>query len=152
MRKDRVSAKGLLPLMEARARVDGKTFTYRYHPVGGKPIPLGTDRVAAIRKVLDMLGNNKEQGTLKWVWERYTDSETPAPRWKKLVDSTKTDYIQAWKQIEKTFGKMQISRIDATMVARYVHIERVASPKRANTEKALCRTFLGTASNWVFVS
>lgn len=143
MRKDRVSAKGLLPLMEARARVDGKTFTYRYHPVGGKPIPLGTDRVAAIRKVLDMLGNNKEQGTLKWVWERYTDSETPAPRWKKLVDSTKTDYIQAWKQIEKTFGKMQISRIDATMVARYVHIERVASPKRANTEKALLSNLFG---------
>ncbi len=139
----KVSAKGLLPLMEARAWADGKTFTYRYHPIGGKPMALGQDRVIAIRKVLDMLGNNKEQGTLKWVWERYTDAETPSTRWKKLVDSSKDDYRQAWKQIEKTFGKMQIGRIDATMVARYVHIERAASPKRANTEKALLSNLFG---------
>jgi integrase len=139
----KVSAKGLLPLMEARAWADGKTFTYRYHPIGGKPMALGQDRVIAIRKVLDMLGNNKEQGTLKWVWERYTDAETPSTRWKKLVDSSKDDYRQAWKQIEKTFGKMQIGRIDATVVARYVHIERAASPKRANTEKALLSNLFG---------
>lgn len=143
MRKDRESAKGLLPLMEARCWVDGKTFTYRYHPIGGKPVSLGQDRVAAIRKVLDLLGNNKDQGTLKWVWERYTDPESPAPRWKKLVDSTREDYTQAWKQIEKTFGKMQANRIDAAMVARYIHVERAASPKRANTEKALLSNLFG---------
>lgn len=141
--RERKSALGLLPLMEARLWADGKTCTYRYHPIGGKPIALGQDRVIAIRKVLDMLGNNKDQGTLKWVWERYTDAETPSTRWKKLVDSSKDDYRQAWKQIEKTFGKMQISRIDATMVARYVHIERAASPKRANTEKALLSNLFG---------
>lgn len=143
MRKDRESARGLLPLMEARCWADGKTYTYRYHPLGGKPISLGQDRVAAIRKVLDLLGNNKDQGTLKWIWERYTDPESPAPRWKKLVDSTRDDYTQAWKQIEKTFGKMQASRIDAAMVARYVHVERAASPKRANTEKALLSNLFG---------
>lgn len=143
MKRNRESAKGLLPLMEARPWADGKTVTYRYHPIGGKPIPLGTDRLAAIRKVLDLLGNNKEQGTLKWIWERYTDEETPAPRWKKLVDSTKADYRQAWKEIAKTFGQMQASRIDSTMVARYVHIERAKAPKRANTEKALLSNLFG---------
>ena len=66
--------------MEARLWADGKTCTYRYHPIGGKPIALGQDRVIAIRKVLDMLGNNKDQGSLKWVWERYTDAETPSTR------------------------------------------------------------------------
>ena len=143
MRKDRVSAKGLLPLMEARPWADGKTVTYRYHPIGAKPIPLGTDKTAAIRKVLDLLGASKDQGTLKWVWERYTDEQTPAPRWKKLVDSSKSDYRQAWKQIEKTFGTMQIARIDASMVARYVHVERADAPKRANTEKALLSNLFG---------
>lgn len=141
--KDRQSAHGLLPLMEARAWADGKTFTYRYHPIGGKPIALGQDRAQAIRKVLDLLGNNQAQGTLAWVWERFTDAGTPAPRWRKLVDGSKDDYRQAWKQIDKTFGRMQISRIDPTMVARYVHIERAASPKRANTEKALLSNLFG---------
>lgn len=143
MKRNRVSAKGLLPLMEARPWADGKTVTYRYHAIGGKPIPLGTDRLAAIRKVLDLLGNNKDQGTLKWIWERYTDEETPAPRWKKLVDSTKADYRQAWREISKTFGQMQASRIDSTMVARYVHVERAKAPKRANTEKALLSNLFG---------
>lgn len=143
MRKDRESAKGLLPLMEARPWADGKTITYRYHPIGAKPIPLGTDRLVAIRKVLDLLGNNKDQGTLKWVWERYTDADTPSPRWKKLVKSTQDDYRQAWKEIDKTFGKMPANRIDSTMVAKYVHIERAAAPKRANTEKALLSNLFG---------
>jgi len=143
MRKDRESAKGLLPLMEARPWADGKTVTYRYHPINAKPIPLGTDRLVAIRKVLDLLGNNQDQGTLKWVWERYSDPETPSPRWKKLVKSTQDDYRQAWKEIEKTFGKMPANRIDSTMVAKYVHIERAAAPKRANTEKALLSNLFG---------
>lgn len=142
-KRDRESAKGLLPLMEARPWADGNTVTYRYHPIGQKPINLGTDRIAAIRKVLDLLGNNKDQGTLKWIWERYTDQDTPAPRWKKLVESTKADYRQAWKEIEKTFGKMQANRIDSAMVARYVHIERAKAPKRANTEKALLSNLFG---------
>lgn len=143
MKHNRESTKGLLPLMEARAWADGKTVTYRYHPIGSKPMPLGTDRLVAIRKVLDLLGNNKDQGALKWIWARYTDPESPAPRWKKLVDSSKADYRQAWKEIEKTFGQMQANRIDSTMVARYVHIERAKAPKRANTEKALLSNLFG---------
>jgi hypothetical protein len=30
--------------------------TYRFHPVGRKPINLGTDLAAALRKVLDLNG------------------------------------------------------------------------------------------------
>jgi integrase len=129
--------------MEARPWADGKTVTYRYHPVGAKPIPLGTDRLAAIRKVLDILGHTDGQGTLKWIWERYTDPDAPSPRWKKLADITKADYRQAWKEIDKTFGKMLANRIDSTMVAKYVHIERASAPKRANTEKALLSNLFG---------
>lgn len=41
--RDRASAVGLLPRMEARPWRDGKTVTYRYHPVGAAPINLGTN-------------------------------------------------------------------------------------------------------------
>jgi integrase len=145
MGRPRTSAagKGLLDRMQARVWSDGKKITYRYLPVGGKPINLGTDRMAAIRKVLDLLGNTDGQGTLKWVWDKFTDEEKPAPRWKKLTKSSRDDYRQAWKQIEKTFGKMQASQIDSNMVARYVHVERADSPKRANTEKALLSNLFG---------
>lgn len=144
MQRNRESARGLLPLVEARPWADGQTISYRYHPIGAKPIALGTDRLVAIRKVLDMLGDNKDMGTLQWIWDRYTDPETPSTRWRKLADSSKDDYKQAWKQIEKTFGKMQArSLINPTMVARYVHIERAATPKRANTEKALLSDLFG---------
>lgn len=137
------AGKGLLDRMQARVWADGKTVSYRYLPIGGKPIPLGNDKMAAIRKVLDLLGSVDGQGTLNWVWEKFTDEDKPALRWKKLSNSSRDDYRQAWKQIEKSFGKMQISHIDATMVARYVHIERAESPKRANTEKALLSNLFG---------
>lgn len=136
------AGKGLLDRMQARVWSDGVTVSYRYLPVGGKPIPLGQDKTAAIRKVLDLLGQSDNQGTLQWVWEKYSD-ETISPRWKKLTNVTRQDYQQAWKQIEKTFGKMQISHIDSPMVAKYVHVERAASPKRANTEKALLSNLFG---------
>jgi hypothetical protein len=54
--RDRASAAGLLPRMEARPWADGKTITYRYHPIGGKPVNLGTDRAEACRRVLELNG------------------------------------------------------------------------------------------------
>ena len=137
------AGKGLLDRMQARVWSDGKKVTYRYLPVGGKPIPLGTDKMRAIRKVLDLLGSAEGQGTLEWVWEKFTDEEKPSPRWKRISKATQDDYGQAWKQLKKSFGKMQTSHIDAPMVARYVHIERADAPKRANTEKALLSNLFG---------
>lgn len=134
--RDRASAAGLLPRMEARPRKDG-LVTYRYHPVGGKPIPLGTDKAAACRKVLDLNGQGEAFGTVRWVWEKFTDANRPAPRWKKLAEGTREDYRVAWKQIDKPFGLMQIGELDATMVARYVNVERAEAPRRAVIEKAL---------------
>lgn len=135
--KDRASARGLLPRMEARLWSDGKTVSYRYHPIGAKPINLGTDKTAACRKVLDLLGRGDRFGTLAWVWEHFTDDERPAPRWGRMTAGTQADYRLAWKQINKTFGTMAASDIDATMVARYTNIERAAAPRRAVIEKAL---------------
>lgn len=141
--RDRRSANGLLPLMEARPWKDGKTVTYRYHPAGGKPINLGTDKRAAIQRVLDLTGQNDATGTLRWVWERFTDEKHPAPRWAKLADGTRADYTLAWRQIEARLGDMQISAITSPIVARYVHVERAKSPRRADIEKALLSRLFG---------
>lgn len=129
--RDRESQKGLLPRMEAR--VGKKATTYRYHPIGGKPINLGQDRDEAIRKVLDLNGAAPDTGTLAWVWGKYKESR----RYLRLADATRTDYAQCWEAIKPVLGKMQIARITAPIVARYVRIERQNAATRANREKAL---------------
>lgn len=145
-KRERESAAGLLPRMEA---IPGKRATlYRYRPVGKNPINLGHDRLQAIRQVLDLLGQAPDTGKLRWVWEQFkkettTDGKPLATRWTKLANSTRDDYSQAWKEIDKVLGDMQISAIDSTIVARYVHIERADAPKRANTEKALLSNLFG---------
>lgn len=139
---------GLLPRMEARVWSNGKTVTYRYRPAdGSKPINLGTDRVAAIRQVLDLTQRREGTGTLRWVWERYTDEGTPrhpkVTRWTKLTQGTRDDYRTAWRQIEAVFGDMQISLITSTDVARYVHVERADAPRRADIEKSVLSRLFG---------
>lgn len=130
-KRERESAAGLLPRMEA---IPGKRATlYRYHPVGAKPINLGHDCLAAIQKVLDLLGHAPSTGTLRWVWQKYTESR----RFTRLADGTQADYRLCWKAIESVLGDMQIRDITAPIVARYVRIERSDAPVRANREKAL---------------
>ena len=126
--------------MEARPWSDGKTITYRYHPIGKKPINLGTDRIEACQKVLRMLGKADDHGNLRWVWE---DFKARSPRWKKLSDGSRADYETAWRQIDPVLGSMQIHNIDSTVVARYVHVERAASPRRADIEKSLLSRLFG---------
>lgn len=139
VRSKTTAALGLLPRMEARIWADGKTITYRFKPMQGKPINLGTDKMMAIRKVLDMLGTRDGMGTLAWVWEKYQES----PRWLKLAQGSRDDYTTAWKQIDARLGKMHISAIDSTIVARYVHVERAGSPRRADIEKSLLSRLFG---------
>ncbi len=126
--------------MEARPWANGKTITYRYRPVDAPPINLGTDKAAALRKVLDLTGERDTMGTLAWVWEKYTES---SPKWIKLAEGTKADYKLAWKQIDAVLGQMHIASIDSRTVARYVHIERAGSPRRADIEKSLLSRLFG---------
>lgn len=129
--RERESGMGLLPRMEA---IVGKRATsYRYHPKGSKPIPLGTDRVEAIRKVLDLLGRAPDTGTVKWVWEKYKAH----PRFLKRAESTRDDYEQCAVQVLAVLGAMPIAAVDTAIVTRYVHVERADAPSRANHEKAL---------------
>lgn len=100
-RRDRASAEGLLPLMEARPWRDGKTVTYRYHPLGGNPINLGTDRDAAILAVLQLNRRAPDSGTFREMWRLYLQS----PDWAALAPGTQTDYRLCW------FSRASIQRI-----------------------------------------
>lgn len=129
--KDRKSAEGLLPRMEA---IPGKKRTlYRYHPVGGKPISLGHDRLQACRQVLDLLGEAPDHGTVKWVWEKYQESK----RFTRLAAATQTDYRQCAIPILACFGHRRLAGIDAPMIAYYVREHRKDAEVRANREKSL---------------
>jgi integrase len=129
--RDHASATGLLPRMEAR--VGKRATTYRYHPLGGKPINLGTDRLAAIQQVLDLLGRAPHSGTLLYVWQKYSASL----RYTRLANATQTDYAQCWPQLARVLGHMPIGSITAPIIARYMRTERADAPIRANREKSL---------------
>lgn len=137
--KARRERDGLLPRMEARPRKVG--FTYRYHPVGGKPINLGQDRIAAIRKVLDLTSAGDDLGTIGRLWTQFQDTKG----WKRYSQYTRDDYTQCSGPLIKTFGDMRASDIDATHVSRYLRIEREAAPVRANREVALLSNLIGFA-------
>jgi integrase len=130
--RDRFSGQGLLPRMEARPRKDGKT-TYRYHPLGGKPVALGTDKSEAIRAVLAMNGRSDDSGTFNELWRLYKES----PYWLDLGDGTRRSYEESSKPLLKVFGEGRAALTKPADVARYLRIERREAPVSANREVAL---------------
>ncbi|QTP32772.1 hypothetical protein B7759_01350 [Burkholderia glumae] len=138
--KKRRARDGLLERMEARPRKSGG-FTYRYHPVGGKPIPLGQDRLVAVQKVLDMLGVGDGVGTISRLWEQFQETTG----WDRYSQYTRTDYKQCAGPLLEIFGDMRAADIDATHVSRYLRIERAKAPVRANREIALLSNLIGLA-------
>lgn len=138
--RDRASAHGLLPRMEARPRKDGLT-TFRYHVAGGKPINLGTDRAEALRKVLEMNGQADDSGTVDRLWKLYQQS----PAWQDLREHTQADYRDYSVHLLRVFGAVHAASITAPDVARYLRTERASAPKRANREISLLGNLIGLA-------
>jgi hypothetical protein len=139
--RERASAAGLLPLMEARPWKDGVTVTYRYHPLGGKPENLGTDRDAAIEAVLRRNRRARDSGTLAETWRMYLAT----PEWAALAPGTQTDYRLCWTQLEPRFAAMQPRAVTALQCRRYLRHERADAPIRANREMALLSNLLNVA-------
>lgn len=138
--RDRRSAQGLLPRMESRPRKDG-LVTYRYHPVGGKPMNLGTDKAAAIQRVADMLGLSDDAGTIGRLWQQYKVSAA----WRELAERTRADYEEYSGPLLQVFRQVRAAAITAPMVARYLRTERANAPKRANREVSLLGNLIGLA-------
>lgn len=138
--RDRQSATGLLPRMESRPRKDGLT-TYRYQTVDRKAINLGTDKQAAIRKVLDMLGRAPDEGTVKSLWRLYQATAA----WERLSSDTRRDYTQCSKPLLAVFGDVAAAQIKPSDIARYLRIERASAPVRANRENSLLSNLMNVA-------
>jgi integrase len=139
--RDRASAEGLLPLMESRPWKDGKTVSYRYHPLGGKPTPWTTDKAAVIEQVLQLTRRAPDSGTVAEMWRLYKKTSD----WQALAAGTQTDYELCWTQLEPRFGKMQPRAITALHCRRYLRHERADAPVRANREMAVLSNLLNVA-------
>ncbi len=136
--------KGLLPRMEARRLKDG--YSYRYHPIGQKPIALGRDRVAAIRKVLDMNGRADDSGTFSHLWRLYQES----PEWTELAERTRADYLNCWKQLAKYFADMHAGLMTQQRIRQYMRVDRLGKT-RANHEAALVSNLLYVAVDYGYI-
>jgi hypothetical protein len=144
--RDRASANGLLPRMEARPRKDG-LVTYRYHPLGGKPVKLGTDKLEAIQAVLDMNGRSGDAGTFRELWRLYQEP----PEWKRLAESSSKDsHRSRWGREParkaptipagpraRVGRRHRLAVKPAKDIYRYMRVERADAPIRANRELAL---------------
>lgn len=139
--RDRSSAIGLLPRMEARPWSDGKTITYRFHPVGGKPINLGTNKAEAIRRVAEMSGQVEDVGTIKRLWQQYQET----PEWRSLKERTQADYSDYSIPLLAVFGDVPAAAVTAPDVSRYLRVERSGAPVRANREVALLGNLIALA-------
>ncbi|WP_082727905.1 tyrosine-type recombinase/integrase [Burkholderia mayonis] len=138
-RKKNILRDGLLPRMEAIQRKKG--ISYRYHPVGGKPIGLGMDKIAAIRKVLDIIGAAGDAGTIGKLWREFQQTD----RWKRYAPDTRKDYEQCAGPLLLRFENARAADIEAPDIARYLRIERRDAPVRANREIALLSNLIGLA-------
>jgi integrase len=127
--------------MEARPWRDGKTVTYRYHPVGAAPINLGTDRAEALRRVLELNGQADDSGSIGRLWEQYQQS----PAWAELKPRTQADYADYSAPLLAVFEDTRAADITAPDVARYLRKERASAPKRANREISLLGNLIGLA-------
>ncbi|MGQ8876612.1 tyrosine-type recombinase/integrase [Delftia sp. NA_296.1] len=139
-RRERASGFGLLPRMEARPRKNG-LVTYRYHPVGGKPINLGTDRTAAMQAVLEMNHAPNSQGTIRELWDLYQKTA----RWTALAERTKKDYESYSLKLIEVMGEVPAAAVRPTDIARFLRVERADAPVRGNREIALLSNLMNVA-------
>lgn len=139
-KRDRHSGLGLLPRMQARPRSDGLT-TYRYKPIYGAWVNLGTDKEKAIRRALELNNESPDRGTINHLWKLYTESAD----WKALSEASRTDYTQSSKPLLKLFGLISPSDITPQVCARYLRVERAVAPVRANREMALLSNLMNVA-------
>ena len=118
---------------------------YRLIPEHGKAITIAPPDASRI-EVLDAYEQIAgETGTLISLWEMYKQSE----RWIDLKPKTKEDYLGAWGQLNKTFGKHSPRDIKSFHVRKYMDIRTART--RANRERILLKNILryGIEYNWL---
>ena len=143
-KRDRASAEGLLPRMEARPRKGG--VTYRYHPIDGKPVNLGHDKAEAIQQMLRLLGRTDDAGTLRALWAQYRGVGCPpSSKWLALSDRSHKDYESYSVPLLRVMGNVPVVSIRPHHIMRYLQIERASARVRANREISLLSILLTMA-------
>lgn len=140
-KREKWYAQGLLPRMEARLWKDGKTVSYRFKPITGPYINLGTNKDHAILKVAQMNDGASMPGTVKDLWMMYQISSA----WQELSERTRNDYTVYSGPLLKVFSNVHVAAIRPAHVARYLRDERANAPVRANREKALLSNLMNLA-------
>lgn len=127
--------------------------SYRFVPVdpstgrNAKPINLGRDRAAALRRWAELVGETlagqPEAGTVAGIWARFEREELPAK-----AKATQGSYRQEVKRILAVFGAMPAAAIEPQHAIRYLDLRGKESPTQANREVALLRHLLTKATHW----
>jgi hypothetical protein len=137
--RDRASAAGLLPRMEARPRKDGLT-TYRYHPSAASRSPWAPTR----------RGDPQGAGHERPRWRRGHGRQPLAPvqespGYKRLAASTQRLYGELWDSLAKGWEKGAVAAIRPADVARWLRVARADAPIVANREVAVLSNLFNLA-------
>ena len=125
--------------------------SYRFVPVdpatghNAKPINLGRDKGAALRRWAELVGEPPATGahTIAGLWARYEREELP----RKANATQRSDHVQARRLLE-VFGAMPIAAIEPQHAIRYLDLRRETAPIQGNREIALLRHLLTKATHW----
>lgn len=129
--------------------------SYRFVPVdpvtgrNGKPVNLGRDRAAALRRWAELVGEAPAAGerTVAGVWARYARDELP-----RKAPATRAGRTQQAAWLLKVFGAMDVGAIEPQHAIRYLDLRGRAAPVQANREIALLRHLLTKAAHWGLIA
>jgi integrase len=123
---------------------------YRFVPVdpatgkNAKPIALGADKAAALRKWAEIVGEQAPSTqTVAGLWERYAREELP-----RKAAATQQSARQQSKRILAVFGAMHLAALEPHHAIQYLDRRGQQSPTQANREIALLRHLLTKATHW----
>lgn len=125
---------------------------YRFVPVdpatgrNAKPIPLGRDKAAALRRWAEIVGAQPapERDTFANVWQRFAREELSrkAPR-------TAHNYRLQSRKLLAVFGALPVAAITQQHAIRYLDLRAQAgAPIQGNREVQLLRAVLTKATHW----
>lgn len=123
---------------------------YRFIPVdpvtgrNTKPIALGPDKAAALRKWAEIVGETASPAqTISGLWERYEREELT-----RKAKATQVSARQQSKRLLAVFGSMPIQAIEPQHAIQYLDRRGKQSATQANREIALLRHMLTKATHW----
>jgi integrase len=125
---------------------------YRYHPLGGKPVQLGSDLGAALVKYASLIGHAWSLRTLGDAIDRYRAEVLPL----KKAKQTRDEEGKSLDRLKKAFGHFLPDNLTAPHCYAYMDARRGKDGERvlvaARHEMALLRHVFSSAIEWGIAS